>query len=190
MTARSGTSVRHPTWAEAVFSAGRNRDANHHTRDRSDRRDAAVRTPRRAGHRRRLLVRVRRPRRSAPRQRCRCRPPARFESSGHTREPPPGPRRPHREEDGATSTGCHPQSSPVHNRDLFQLLRAAGWINEDLARRLQHMVGFRNILVHEYARTNLAIVRDVLENRVEDLADFSQAVARRLSSEPRPGNVE
>ena len=79
---------------------------------------------------------------------------------------------------------------PQHNRDLFQLLHAAGWINEDLARRLQHMVGFRNILVHEYARTNLAIVRDVLENRVDDLADFSQAVARRLSSEPRPGSIE
>ena len=61
---------------------------------------------------------------------------------------------------------------PQHNRDLFQLLHAAGWINEDLARRLQHMVGFRNILVHEYARTNLAIVRDVLENRVDDLREF------------------
>ena len=79
---------------------------------------------------------------------------------------------------------------PQHNRDLFQLLHAARWINEDLAHRLQHMVGFRNILVHEYARTNLAIVRDVLESRVDDLADFSQGVARRLSSEPRPGNVE
>ena len=69
---------------------------------------------------------------------------------------------------------------PQHNRDLFQLLHAAGWINEDLARRLQHMVGFRNILVHEYARTNLAIVRDVLENQLGDLREFCEAVGLRL----------
>lgn len=47
-----------------------------------------------------------------------------------------------------------------------------------LARRLQQMVGFRNILVHEYARTNLAIVRDVLENRMGDLSEFRGAGPR------------
>ncbi len=70
---------------------------------------------------------------------------------------------------------------PEHNRDLFQLLQSAGWTTGDLARRLQQMVGFRNILVHEYARTNLAIVRDVLENRVGDLSEFCGQVRARLA---------
>lgn len=69
---------------------------------------------------------------------------------------------------------------PEHNRDLFRLLQSSGWIAGDLASRLQQMVGFRNILVHEYARTNLAIVRDVLENRTDDLADFCAAVRSQV----------
>ncbi len=70
---------------------------------------------------------------------------------------------------------------PEHNRDLFVILNSADWLTDNLAQRLQHMVGFRNILVHEYARTNLAIVRDVLENRLEDLTEFRDAVHRRLT---------
>ena len=43
-------------------------------------------------------------------------------------------------------------------------------------------VGFRNGLVHEYGRTNLAIVRDLLGNRVRDLREFCGAVRRHSSS--------
>ncbi len=74
---------------------------------------------------------------------------------------------------------------PEHDRNLFGLLRAAGWIDEDLARRLQQMAGFRNILVHEYARTNLAIVRDVLENRLDDLREFCAEVRTGPACQPR-----
>lgn len=69
---------------------------------------------------------------------------------------------------------------PQHSRDLFRLLLAAGWIDKYLALDLQRMAGFRNILVHEYARMNLAIVRDVLENGVSDLEKFCEAVRVRL----------
>jgi len=42
------------------------------------------------------------------------------------------------------------------------------------------VIGFRNILIHEYARTNLAIVRDVLPNRLEDLTEFCEEVRAGL----------
>lgn len=41
------------------------------------------------------------------------------------------------------------------------------------------MVGFRNLLVREYGRVNLAIVRDVVENRLGDLERFVAAVRSR-----------
>ena len=115
MTARSGTSIRHPTWAEAVFSTGL--DANPNTRNRRDRRDAAVRTPRRAGHHRRLPLRVRRPRHSQRRDSdvdvgllLESDPPDTLESrrldlAAHIEE-----------RTGRTSTDRHPQSSPVRPR--------------------------------------------------------------------------
>jgi uncharacterized protein YutE (UPF0331/DUF86 family) len=43
------------------------------------------------------------------------------------------------------------------------------------------MVGFRNILVHGYATVDPKIVRNVVENRLDDLTDFVTAVRARLS---------
>ena len=46
------------------------------------------------------------------------------------------------------------------------------------------MVGFRNILVHGYGDIDLSVVRDVLENHVDDLLRFAAIVRARL---PAPG---
>jgi uncharacterized protein YutE (UPF0331/DUF86 family) len=73
---------------------------------------------------------------------------------------------------------------PERNRELFDLLATAGWIPRQLADRLGEMAGFRNLLVHEYAAIDLAIVRDVVENRLSDLLELCAAVRDRL---PRPG---
>ena len=69
---------------------------------------------------------------------------------------------------------------PARNRDLFDLLVRGGWLGADLAENLGRMVGFRNLLVHEYATVDLQIVRDVVERRLGDLLDFVSAVRERL----------
>jgi uncharacterized protein YutE (UPF0331/DUF86 family) len=74
---------------------------------------------------------------------------------------------------------------PERNRDLFTLLAGAGWIPRDLGARLEEMAGFRNLVVHEYAIVDLAIVRDVVENRLQDLLDLCRAVRQRLPPPPR-----
>ncbi len=51
---------------------------------------------------------------------------------------------------------------PRTQRELFELLLRGGWIDSDLARRLQAMCGFRNVLVHGYDEVDLDVVRDVL----------------------------
>jgi uncharacterized protein YutE (UPF0331/DUF86 family) len=69
---------------------------------------------------------------------------------------------------------------PATNRELFALLARAGILAVDLGDRLQAMAGFRNVLVHGYDAVNLAIVRDIVENRLEDLDAFVAAIREYL----------
>jgi uncharacterized protein YutE (UPF0331/DUF86 family) len=72
---------------------------------------------------------------------------------------------------------------PRTNRELFALLERDGWVDAPLAATLQKMVGFRNVLVHGYDTVDLAIVRDVVEHRLDDLLQFVAVVRGRLAGE-------
>ena len=69
---------------------------------------------------------------------------------------------------------------PTTNQSLFQILERAGWVTPELASELRAMAGFRNVLVHGYVAVDPAIVRDVLERRVEDIEAFVQSIRERL----------
>lgn len=62
--------------------------------------------------------------------------------------------------------------APQNTRDAFALLEKAGLIDAPLARAMEHMVGFRNIAVHEYARLNLNVVRAIIEKHLDDFRRF------------------
>lgn len=70
---------------------------------------------------------------------------------------------------------------PSNLRELFDLLARGAWIEAEQVPSLQRMVGFRNLLVHEYGSIDLGIVRDLVENRLGDLETFVAAVHGRLS---------
>lgn len=67
---------------------------------------------------------------------------------------------------------------PQGARDVFGLLAAAGQIDADLARRLQNMVGYRNIAVHEYQALQLPITVAVITTHLEDFLVYSAALLR------------
>ena len=67
---------------------------------------------------------------------------------------------------------------PADSRESFALLEQAGLIDSALAKKLQAMVGFRNILVHEYRRIDTGVMRDVIENRLQDLLDFANTAVK------------
>ena len=69
---------------------------------------------------------------------------------------------------------------PRTNRELFDLLERAGWIEPPLASTLRKMVGFRNVLVHGYDNVDLGVLEDVLEHRLGDLLDFVGVVRTRM----------
>lgn len=62
---------------------------------------------------------------------------------------------------------------PQESKDCFALLQRAGLISLEQMKSLQGMVGFRNILVHEYQRIDLNILVEVIEQRLGDLLNFA-----------------
>lgn len=71
---------------------------------------------------------------------------------------------------------------PSTNLELFTLLARAGWLDEQLASAMRAAVGFRNVVVHGYTAVDSAILRDVVENHLGDIAAFVAAVRARLGS--------
>jgi len=64
--------------------------------------------------------------------------------------------------------------------DVPRLLLQAGLIDEPLAKVWTRMIGFRNVLVHEYVEIDRGIVYHVLQHRLEDIEALRTAFARFL----------
>ena len=73
---------------------------------------------------------------------------------------------------------------PETGRDLFGLLARHGWIEGELAARLEDMAGFRNVLVHEYVALDLQRVVDALDE-LDPLERFLEIVVEMESGEGR-----
>ncbi|WP_027878032.1 type VII toxin-antitoxin system HepT family RNase toxin [Meiothermus cerbereus] len=77
----------------------------------------------------------------------------------------------------------HRLGLPQSARDAFRLLQEAHLITPDLARRMQQMVGFRNVAVHDYQALSLPILKTILDQRLGVFVEFTSALLR-------PGNSE
>lgn len=67
---------------------------------------------------------------------------------------------------------------PQESREAFTLLFDAGIIDESLKSRLQSMVGFRNVAVHDYRKLNLDVVRKIVEEHLGDFRAFCQLILK------------
>jgi len=67
---------------------------------------------------------------------------------------------------------------PQDSRDAFTLLQTSGIMPTDLATRMQRMVGFRNVAVHEYTRLNLEVVLSIITKQLNDFRTFSSTVVK------------
>ena len=71
---------------------------------------------------------------------------------------------------------------PRTNRELFGLLGRRGILPLDLVAVLEEAAAFRNVLVHGYDDVDIAIVRDVVEHRLDDLLVFVASVRRWVAN--------
>jgi uncharacterized protein YutE (UPF0331/DUF86 family) len=67
---------------------------------------------------------------------------------------------------------------PQHARQAFELLEQAAWIEADLSLRMQRMIGFRNIAVHEYQKLDREIMLGIVRERLGDFEAFATTVIR------------
>lgn len=70
---------------------------------------------------------------------------------------------------------------PQDLKDNFTLLRNAGVLSPELSTRMQKMVGFRNVAVHEYQNLNIDILKVILTDRLSDLEKFYSEVVRHFN---------
>jgi uncharacterized protein YutE (UPF0331/DUF86 family) len=67
---------------------------------------------------------------------------------------------------------------PQTSRDAFDMLQSHSIIEEDIAKRLKAMVGFRNVAVHDYQTLNIEILKQIVENHLGDFSDYTKQILK------------
>jgi uncharacterized protein YutE (UPF0331/DUF86 family) len=69
---------------------------------------------------------------------------------------------------------------PERYRDIPYILAEAKIIPKTFAEKIASMIGFRNLLVHDYASINLDLVYEFLQTKLPDFEAFMKHVAKWL----------
>lgn len=68
---------------------------------------------------------------------------------------------------------------PTALRESFDILQEEKVIPIDLAEKLVDMVGFRNVIAHDYAKVDYDVVYDVLQNQLQDILEFIEIIENK-----------
>lgn len=67
---------------------------------------------------------------------------------------------------------------PSSMSENFEILGEERIIKPALKEKLVKMVGFRNIIAHDYEEVDQDIVYDILQNRLKDIVDFVKIIEK------------
>jgi uncharacterized protein YutE (UPF0331/DUF86 family) len=67
---------------------------------------------------------------------------------------------------------------PQTSRDGFEMLFQNQIIDKDLSVRMKAMVGFRNIVIHDYQAVSLEILQKIIESHLVDFENFLKVVTK------------
>lgn len=70
----------------------------------------------------------------------------------------------------------HRMGIPASSAESFELLEKGGVIDRGLSEKLRMMVHFRNTVIHDYQRTNPAIVKALIISGLDDLVFFGDRI--------------
>ncbi|WP_028855479.1 type VII toxin-antitoxin system HepT family RNase toxin [Psychrilyobacter atlanticus] len=65
---------------------------------------------------------------------------------------------------------------PKSSRDSFVLLKENGIITEKTSNLMEKMVGFRNIVIHEYQSVELDVIKFIVEKGIGDFSSYTKEV--------------
>lgn len=71
---------------------------------------------------------------------------------------------------------------PAESREGFSILEREGLLSPALALRLRAMVGFRNLVVHQYREASLDIIESVIDRDLDDVLAFAARIVELLGS--------
>ena len=71
---------------------------------------------------------------------------------------------------------------PVSSGDSFRLLQTERIIDIRLAEHLGKMVGFRNLVIHQYAKIEIRIVEAVIASELDQLLVFADRIREYLDA--------
>jgi uncharacterized protein YutE (UPF0331/DUF86 family) len=69
----------------------------------------------------------------------------------------------------------------INSRDAFELLLQNQIVTNELAVRMKAMVGFRNIVIHDYQAVRLEILQKIIESHLNDFRSFVEIVLKMTS---------
>ena len=69
---------------------------------------------------------------------------------------------------------------PTTHGESFHILNEEEIISQDLAEKMIGMVGFRNIVAHDYEKINYDLVYKVVHENLQDLMDFTNTISKIL----------
>lgn len=70
---------------------------------------------------------------------------------------------------------------PSTYRETMLILSQIGVIPKKFSKKLSKMVGFRNILVHDYTKIDEEIILYILKNELDDFVDYMNYINRWLN---------
>lgn len=63
---------------------------------------------------------------------------------------------------------------PEDTRDYFNVLTKEGFLCEKLNQKMQKLIEFQYIAIHEFLALDLEIVKSIIENDLSDISEFSK----------------
>lgn len=73
---------------------------------------------------------------------------------------------------------------PERYRDIPQILAEENIIPKEFAERIAQMIGFRNILIHDYAVINRSLEHEFLKKRLPDFEKFMKHIVDWMRKNP------
>lgn len=70
---------------------------------------------------------------------------------------------------------------PASSGESFSILEDNKIIEPSLAENLRKMVSFRNILIHEYRKLDISLMKKVIGEHLEDILDFTKIIQKKFS---------
>lgn len=85
---------------------------------------------------------------------------------------------------GSEIISCLQLRRPGRYADIPEILAEAGIIPEELSSEVARMIGFRNLLVHDYARINVNLEHGFLRRRLGDFEAYMKCIVEWLGRHP------